>query len=252
MTTYAICTQPHVHCIIVHNTALSVSIAVLADVACTHCPDVLLEVYVHVTKQGANSAGMALLFYSLNLDGSSDSASLHTGCPILQGVKWTATKWIHTKPFRPEWLVQAPEVWCSPHFSCSCNLIVHSSTEKVCELTIHMHGYLPVTCQLCAVHATGMHTCCHAILLTELMSCYTVPVAQVFQDPEECEDLHKLCSSWAKSGECKSNVKYMEGDDTNLGMCRRSCDVCTVCAANDLACRSENRIRAGYLPVLDM
>ncbi|KAL3148525.1 hypothetical protein ABBQ38_013963 [Trebouxia sp. C0009 RCD-2024] len=127
--------------------------------------------------------GMALLFYSLNLDGSSDSASLHTGCPILQGVKWTATKWIHTKPFRPEWLVQAPEV---------------------------------------------------------------------FQDPEECEDLHKLCSSWAKSGECKSNVKYMEGDDTNLGMCRRSCDVCTVCAANDLACRSENRIRAGYLPVLDM
>ncbi|KAL3137205.1 hypothetical protein ABBQ32_006763 [Trebouxia sp. C0010 RCD-2024] len=127
--------------------------------------------------------GMALLFYSLNLDGSSDSASLHTGCPILQGVKWTATKWIHTKPFRPEWLVQAPEV---------------------------------------------------------------------FQDPEECKDLHKLCSSWAKSGECKSNVKYMEGDDTNLGMCRRSCGVCTVCAANDSTCRSENRIRAGYLPVLDM
>ena len=45
---------------------------------------------------------MALLFFSLNLDGSSDDAALHTGCPILQGVKWTATKWIHTKPFRPE------------------------------------------------------------------------------------------------------------------------------------------------------
>ena len=53
---------------------------------------------------------MALLFYSLNLDGTNDGASLHTGCPILQGVKWTATKWIHTKPFRPELLGQNAEV----------------------------------------------------------------------------------------------------------------------------------------------
>lgn len=53
---------------------------------------------------------MALLFYSLNLDGSNDQASLHTGCPIIQGVKWTATKWIHTKPFRPESLGQDAEV----------------------------------------------------------------------------------------------------------------------------------------------
>lgn len=55
-------------------------------------------------------AGMALLFYSLDLDGGSDQASLHTGCPIIQGVKWTATKWIHTSPFRPESLGQDAEV----------------------------------------------------------------------------------------------------------------------------------------------
>ena len=59
-------------------------------------------------------AGMALLFYSLNLDGTSDQASLHTGCPIIQGVKWTATKWIHTKPFRPESLGSDAEVRLQP------------------------------------------------------------------------------------------------------------------------------------------
>lgn len=53
---------------------------------------------------------MALLFYSLDLEGSQDPSSLHTGCPIIQGVKWTATKWIHTSPFRPESLGGDAEV----------------------------------------------------------------------------------------------------------------------------------------------
>ena len=48
--------------------------------------------------------GDALLFFSLTPDGHSDQASMHTGCPVVSGVKWTATKWIHTLPFRPEWL----------------------------------------------------------------------------------------------------------------------------------------------------
>ena len=75
---------------------------------------------------------------------------------------------------------------------------------------------------------------------------------QVFQDPEECEDNHKLCASWAESGECQKNQKYMEGDDSHLGMCRHSCGVCSVCTAEDTACRAENRIRAGFLPVFDL
>lgn len=48
--------------------------------------------------------GDALLFYSLNPEGQQDTASMHTGCPTLTGVKWTATKWIHTKPFNAKWL----------------------------------------------------------------------------------------------------------------------------------------------------
>lgn len=45
--------------------------------------------------------GDALLFYSLKPDGTSDSAALHTGCPVIRGTKWTGTVWIHTAPFRP-------------------------------------------------------------------------------------------------------------------------------------------------------
>ena len=75
---------------------------------------------------------------------------------------------------------------------------------------------------------------------------------QVFQDPEECEDSHKLCASWAKTGECKNNAKYMEGDESHLGMCRLSCNMCTVCSRTDVACKSANRMRAGYLPVVDL
>lgn len=48
--------------------------------------------------------GDALLFFSLKVDGTPDMAAMHTGCPVEEGVKWTGTIWIHTKPFRPEGL----------------------------------------------------------------------------------------------------------------------------------------------------
>lgn len=40
-----------------------------------------------------HDTGDALLFYNLKPDGTQDVSSLHTGCPVLKGVKWTATKW---------------------------------------------------------------------------------------------------------------------------------------------------------------
>ena len=33
--------------------------------------------------------GDALLFFSLKPDGKLDAASMHTGCPVVKGVKWT-------------------------------------------------------------------------------------------------------------------------------------------------------------------
>ncbi len=42
------------------------------------------------------------MFWSNRPDGTPDELAMHTGCPVIEGVKWVAIKWIHSKPFRPE------------------------------------------------------------------------------------------------------------------------------------------------------
>ncbi|KAI3470134.1 hypothetical protein Pfo_026797 [Paulownia fortunei] len=41
--------------------------------------------------------GDALLFWNMGLDGQSDPNSLHGGCEVLAGEKWSATKWMRQK-----------------------------------------------------------------------------------------------------------------------------------------------------------
>ncbi|CAA2991517.1 probable prolyl 4-hydroxylase 4 [Olea europaea subsp. europaea] len=43
--------------------------------------------------------GDALLFFSLYPDAVPDPTSLHAGCPVIEGEKWSATKWIHVDSF---------------------------------------------------------------------------------------------------------------------------------------------------------
>ncbi|KAL0925901.1 hypothetical protein M5K25_004276 [Dendrobium thyrsiflorum] len=43
--------------------------------------------------------GDALLFFSLHLDATTDPGSLHGSCPVIEGEKWSATKWIHVRSF---------------------------------------------------------------------------------------------------------------------------------------------------------
>ena len=43
----------------------------------------------------------------------------------------------------------------------------------------------------------------------------------------------------------------MAGDGYTLGVCRRACGLCTVCRHRDAACREANRVRAGFLPLLE-
>eukprot|EP01024_Parvocaulis_polyphysoides_P042328 TRINITY_DN38729_c0_g1_i2.p2 TRINITY_DN38729_c0_g1~~TRINITY_DN38729_c0_g1_i2.p2 ORF type:complete len:118 (-),score=3.24 TRINITY_DN38729_c0_g1_i2:6-359(-) len=39
---------------------------------------------------------------------------MHTGWPILKGIKYTATIWIHPQSFRPEWLQDKPRAMPDP------------------------------------------------------------------------------------------------------------------------------------------
>ncbi|KAF3785542.1 Transmembrane prolyl 4-hydroxylase, partial [Nymphaea thermarum] len=43
--------------------------------------------------------GDAVLFFSLHPDATTDTASLHGSCPVIEGEKWAATCWIHIRNF---------------------------------------------------------------------------------------------------------------------------------------------------------
>eukprot|EP00803_Ostreobium_quekettii_P011081 evm.model.scf_170.5 EVM.evm.TU.scf_170.5 scf_170:99888-110092(-) len=55
--------------------------------------------------------GDALLFYSLKPNGAEDFMSEHTGCPVENGTKWTATIWIHETAFRADAFYPPPPDW---------------------------------------------------------------------------------------------------------------------------------------------
>lgn len=44
--------------------------------------------------------GDALLFWSMRPDATLDPSSLHGGCPVLKGNKWSSTKWMHIHEYK--------------------------------------------------------------------------------------------------------------------------------------------------------
>lgn len=44
--------------------------------------------------------GDALLFWSMKPDASLDPSSLHGGCPVIKGNKWSATKWVRVNEYK--------------------------------------------------------------------------------------------------------------------------------------------------------
>lgn len=43
--------------------------------------------------------GDALLFWSMHPDASLDPSSLHGGCPVIRGDKWSSTKWMRVNKY---------------------------------------------------------------------------------------------------------------------------------------------------------
>ncbi|XP_076922881.1 putative prolyl 4-hydroxylase 3 [Bidens hawaiensis] len=44
--------------------------------------------------------GDALLFWSMSPDATLDPSSLHGGCPVIKGHKWSSTKWMHVEEYK--------------------------------------------------------------------------------------------------------------------------------------------------------
>ncbi|KAK3016575.1 hypothetical protein RJ639_005848 [Escallonia herrerae] len=44
--------------------------------------------------------GDALLFWSMRPDATLDPSSLHGGCPVIKGNKWSSTKWLHVDEYK--------------------------------------------------------------------------------------------------------------------------------------------------------
>ncbi|KAH8939417.1 hypothetical protein BDL97_15G036000 [Sphagnum fallax] len=57
----------------------------------TECAKAGLSVQPHM--------GDALLFWSMKPDATLDTTSLHGGCPVVKGNKWSATKWLHVDQY---------------------------------------------------------------------------------------------------------------------------------------------------------
>lgn len=61
--------------------------------------DILLNIFILICHTVKPRKGDALLFYSLLPSAIPDPQSLHAGCPVIEGEKWSATKWIHVDSF---------------------------------------------------------------------------------------------------------------------------------------------------------
>lgn len=110
------------------------------------------------------------------------------GCPVIAGTKWTATKWIHTKPYHPDWMlapftdkIQRPEI---------CEV---SCTAKVCLSAPFLHDLLNCL--------SMQQTSCHISLYPILRKSCSMPrisrFTQFYRSPALClaghsRDVHEL------------------------------------------------------------
>ena len=162
---------------------------------------------------------------------------MHTGCPVVKGVKWTAIKWIHSKPFRPE-LYDATPVGTladayNPNGEDGFNPSLCTDVHPQCKAwagsgECKVGGHAPAAaaarggCQL----PLAPHDCALLVLRR--------PAADARRPDAPA---------------AQANSKSMTGDQFSGGACRKSCGVCTPCAEGDVMCLEKNRRAAGYLIV---
>jgi len=93
--------------------------------------------------------GDALLFFSLDTNAIPDTNSLHAGCPVLEGEKWSATKWIHVDSF--DKIVGAGGGCSDQHDSCERWASLGECTNNPVYMvgSSDLPGYCRKSCKAC-------------------------------------------------------------------------------------------------------
>lgn len=93
--------------------------------------------------------GDALLFFSLHPNAIPDTLSLHAGCPVIEGEKWSATKWIHVDSF--DKTVGAGGDCTDQHESCERWAALGECTKNPEYMvgTSGLPGYCRKSCKTC-------------------------------------------------------------------------------------------------------
>ncbi|KAF8069685.1 P4H3 [Scenedesmus sp. PABB004] len=146
--------------------------------------------------------GDALLFWDMHVDGRAvDRSSLHASCPTLKGTKWTATKWIHNRPYGAGYDPLKQAAACDD-----------KRNDCACARRAARRG-------LGAPRA---------------LRCAALPAARAPHTPARC---CRRRSALAAAGRCDADPGGMLG---LKGQCRRSCRDCVDCPDGDAICLRRN------------
>ncbi|KAJ3674578.1 hypothetical protein LUZ60_005194 [Juncus effusus] len=106
------------------------------------------ETWSECAKQGlAVKAikGDAVLFFSLNIDGTPDPHSLHGSCPVIEGEKWSAPKWIHVGSYDNYKSYVSPGICSDENVNCA-QWALNGECEKNPS---YMNEYCQRSCRVC-------------------------------------------------------------------------------------------------------
>ncbi|PNW76919.1 hypothetical protein CHLRE_11g481200v5 [Chlamydomonas reinhardtii] len=104
--------------------------------------------------------GDALLFFDMDIMGSvGDRRTLHTACPAIRGTKWTATKWIHNKPYMGEYDPLAAAARCADTAADCPQLAAAGECEKNMARMVGVTGMCRASCRDCRQCAAGDVLC---------------------------------------------------------------------------------------------
>ncbi|CAI5987938.1 unnamed protein product [Closterium sp. NIES-64] len=164
-------------------------------------------------------------------------ALLHSGCPVVAGEKWSATKWTHVDSLSsatpsspsPNEAGQAKGAALLPAKGSA--LLFFSMNPNGSFDTASLHSGCPINAgekrsgrPPSGSTLTPPSLPCASLLHASRCLLPCVP----FPDPGVCQDDDVNCGDWAREGECEKKPKFMKGTGKTqyeLGFCRKSCRI---------------------------